>query len=160
MKSRADSFLGNKCYYSAIKNYTAIIEGTVDTTLSGLFYAKVYHNLGVAYAKVFLYRQAAEFFMQAYKIGQHAESLKCHMAALQLSKGGDMTENADDGMDESGNALKKEIEGYRDNARYSDEYRQLQDIEGLKERGKISEYYKAIDDCMEVWKKQYTKYTS
>jgi tetratricopeptide (TPR) repeat protein len=160
MKSRADSFLGNKCYYSAIKNYTAIIEGAPDPELSGLFYAKVYHNLGVAYAKVFLYRQAADFFMQAYKIGQHAESLKCYMAALRLSKGEDVIENLDDDVDESEKAVRKELGSCRDNARYSDEYRRLQDIEGLKEKGKISEYYKAIDECMQVWKEQYARYTS
>jgi tetratricopeptide (TPR) repeat protein len=159
MKSRADSFLGSKCYYSAIENYTKIIDGTPDPALSGLFYAKVYHNLGVAYSKVFLYRQASEYFMQAYKIGQHNESLKCYLASFRLSKGEDIIEDMQS-TDDNENLVKKELENYRDNARYSDEYRKLQDIEGLKEKGKISEYYRAIDDCMEMWKKQYVKYTS
>ena len=158
MKSRADSFLSNKRYYSALENYGKIIDGGRDPELSGLFYAKVYHNMGTAYAKLFLYKQAAEYFNEAYKIGQHEESRKCYLAAERLAMGEDIIED----MDESDQSLsvKKDIESYMDNARYSDEYRQLQAIESLKENGQVSEYYKAINDCMEMWKKQYEKYTS
>lgn len=158
MKSRADSFLRNKCFYSAIRNYYNIINGSRDPKLPGLFYAKVYHNMGTAYAKMFLYRQAAGFFEEAYKIGQHEESRRCFLAAERLAKGEDIIED----MEDSGEAcvVRKDIENFMDNARYSDEYRQLQHIDSLKESGQVSEYYKAISDCMELWKKQYEKYTS
>lgn len=158
MKSRADSFLKNRCYYSAIRNYDRIIKGSRDPELPGLFYAKVYHNMGTAYAKMFLYRQAAEFFKEAYKIGQHEESKSCFLAAERLAKGEDVIED----MGDSGEAcaVRKKIEGFMDHARYSDEYRQLQNIDSLKESGQVSEYYQAIQDCMELWKKQYEKYTS
>ena len=45
MKMRADRFLEKGCYYSAISNYDKIVNGERDINLSGLFYAKVYHNL-------------------------------------------------------------------------------------------------------------------
>lgn len=158
MKSRADSFLANKRYYSAIDNYGKIINGGRDPELSGLFYAKVYHNMGTAYAKLFLYKQAARYFGEAYKIGQHEESKKCCLAAERLAKGEDIIEDMDE--QDADYSVRKDIESFMDNARYSDEYRQLQAIDSLKDSGHVSEYYKAINDCMEMWKKQYEKYTS
>lgn len=158
MKSRADSFLGNKCYYSAIQNYDKIISGSRDMQLSGLFYAKVYHNMGVAYAKMFFYKKAAEFFKEAYKIGQHEESKKCFLAAERLAKGEDVIEDIESSEEICG--VRKDMEQFMDNARYSDEYRELQNIDSLKTHGQVAAYYKAIGDCVQVWKKQYEKYTS
>lgn len=158
LKSRADSYLGNKCYHSAIRNYQAIIEGPRDASLTGLFYAKVYHNAGVAYAKLFLYQQAAVYFEDAYKIGQHEESRKCFLAAQRLAKGDDIIERDDASEEEY--VLKREIETLMDNARYSDTYRRLQEIEHLKDEGRVSEYYKEIAGVLEVWQQQYLKYTS
>ena len=68
MKMRADRFLEKGCYYSAISNYDKIVNGERDINLSGLFYAKVYHNLGTAYARMFFFEKAAKYFEEAYKI--------------------------------------------------------------------------------------------
>lgn len=57
MKMRADRFLEKGCYYSAISNYDKIVNGERDINLSGLFYAKVYHNLGTAYARMFFFEK-------------------------------------------------------------------------------------------------------
>lgn len=158
LKARADSFLGSQHYYSAIRNYRKIIEGQRDLSLTGLFYAKVYHNTGVAYARMFLYRQAAGYFEQAYKIGQHEESRKCCMAAKRLSMGDDVIEREEASEEEY--VLKREIETLMDNARYSDSYRSLQELERLKEDGKVAAYYQGIEDAINTWKQQYLKYTS
>ena len=95
LKARADTLLENKCYYGAVQNYAKIIEGTYDKSLSGLFYARVYHNMGVAHARMFLYKQSVPYFEEAYKIGQHEESLKCLMAAKRLAMGNNIIESDD-----------------------------------------------------------------
>jgi tetratricopeptide (TPR) repeat protein len=158
LKARADSYLLNQCFYSAIKNYDKIISGDRDSDLTGLFYAKVYHNMGVAYARLFFYRQAVCFFEEAYKIGQHEESKKCSMAAAYMARGQNVIENDDATQEEY--VLKREIETLMDNARYSDEYRHLQAVGNLKEQGLVTEYYHEIDDIMKMWKLNYMKYTS
>ena len=156
LKARGDSFLENKCYHSAISNYCKILESPHDTTLSAMFYAKVYHNIGVAYAQLFLYEQAVLYFNEAYRIGQHEESKKCRMAAERLALGDNIIERDDATEDEY--VVKREIETIMDNARYSDDYRRLQDTDKKKADGQVSEYYQEISDMMESWKKQYLNY--
>lgn len=111
LKARADTLLENKCYYGAVQNYAKIIEGTYDKSLSGLFYARVYHNMGVAHARMFLYKQSVPYFEEAYKIGQHEESLKCLMAAKRLAMGNNIIES-DDASDQEA-ALKSELENWQ-----------------------------------------------
>ncbi len=158
LKSRADSYLGSRHYSRAIQNYRAVIDGPRDMSLSGLFYAKVYHNTGVAYAKLFMFRQAVPYFEEAYRIGQHEESKKCALAARQLAKGEDYIEREENGSEE--HALMQELETLRDNARYSDQCRRLQEIEHLKHDGKVSAYYREMDGVLEEWQQQYLKYIS
>lgn len=156
MKSRGDSFLENQCYHSAINNYCKILESPHDTTLSAMFYAKVYHNIGVAYTQLFLYEQAVPYFDEAYRIGQHEKSKRCSMAAARLALGDNIIERDDATEDEY--VVKREIETIMDNAVYSDDYRKLQEIDKNKTEGNVSEYYQQISDMMESWKKQYLNY--
>lgn len=162
IKARADSFLGNKCYHGAIKNYSNIISSKRDITLPGIFYAKVYHNMGVAYAKLFLFKQAIVCFEEAYKIGQHEESRKCVIAATQLAKGNDIDDVSfhEDNVCEDEYVIKREIETLMDNALYSEEYRELEILNDIKEDGLVGKYYAAIDVFLDKWKKQYGKYTT
>lgn len=153
MKMRADTFLNNKKYYSAIKDYLSIIERPRDYSLPGIFYAEVYHNTGVALARMFLYNQAVPFFETAYKLGQHEESLKfVHLAKL-LAAGDDNI--ISDELSEKEAAVKHELETVMDNARYSDEYRRLQAMEKIKEDGQVSAYYQEISNVMDSWLKKY-----
>ncbi|MBQ4284143.1 MAG: hypothetical protein IJB96_09475 [Lachnospira sp.] len=158
LKARADSFLENQCYNSAIDNYIKILESPVDTSLSAMFYAKVNHNIGVAYTQLFLYKQAVAYFDEAYKIGWNEESKKCSAAAARMALGENIIERDDTTEEEY--VLKREIETLMDNARYSDEYRQLADMEKIKEDGQVTEYYEKITEILESWKNQYIKYIS
>ena len=161
LKARADGFLENKCYFSAIKNYSNIMNSKKDNTLPGIFYAKIYHNIGVAYANLYLFKQAVEYFDKAYKIGQHEESLKCRMVAEKFALGNE-SENTIDSNEDSEDVyvLNREIETLMDNASYSEEYKELVQIHSLKSDGLVSESYKAIDRLLDEWKKQYTKFTT
>ena len=158
LKARADSYLSNKCFYSAIKCYERIIKDDLDASLPGIFYAQVYHNLGVSYARLFMYKNASHAFENAYKIGQHEESRKMYRAALKLAEGTHMIERDDSTEEEY--VLKREIETLMDNARYCDEYRKLDDAEKIKEAGQVTEYYQNIDDILNEWKKDYLRYIS
>ncbi len=158
LKARADSFLDNRFYHSAISNYVKILESPVDTSLSAMFYAKVNHNIGVAYTQLFLYKQAIPFFDEAYKIGWNEASKKCSIAAARLALGENIIER-DDATEEE-YVLKREIETLMDNARYSDEYRRLAEIEKIKEEGQVSEYYDSITAVLGNWKEQYMKFIS
>lgn len=156
LKARGDSFLKNNCCHSAIVNYRKILESPIDTTLSAMFYAKVFHNMGVSLAQMFLYKQAVPYFDEAYRIGQYEESKKCAMAAKRLALGDNVIERED--ASEAEYVLKREIETIMDNARYADDYRKLQEIEKKKDEGKVSLYYQEIERMMERWKETYLNY--
>ena len=158
LKSRADSYLNNKFYYKAIVTYNKIIDGNVDTTLSGLFYANVYNNIGVAYARMLLFEQASFYFKEAYRIGQGQEYKKAYMMALRLSKGDNFIDNDDETGDKL--AIKKELESCMDNAKYSDEFRSLTATLNKKDEGHVADYYNEIEHLIERWKQNYRKYTS
>ena len=142
LKTRGDTYLENSCFYSAIRNYEKILDSPVDTTLPAYFYAKVYHNMGVAYARLFIYDQAESYFNQAYKISQHDEAKKCAIAARRMALGDNIIERED--ATELEYVVKKELETLMDNARYSDEYRQMADIDKHKDESDIGTDYSSV----------------
>lgn len=81
-KAKADYMLQNRRYYGALKQYYALLEQMPDTDKQ--FSAKILHNMGVAYAKLFMFRQAAGWFRQAYETGGEKESLALYLASVRL----------------------------------------------------------------------------
>lgn len=161
LKARADSFMANECYYSAIKHYAGIINGKKDTSLSITFYANVCYNMGVAYARLFLFRQAQKCFEEAYSLDRAESTKKAAMAAARLafnSQNGYKVEFLDD-QTEDEYVLKREIEVLMDNAMYSDEYRHLDEIKKSKDVGNVNTYYKELENVLNGWKKKYSQYT-
>lgn len=157
LKSRGDGYLANECFFSAVKCYESIINEYKGNGLSGSEYAKVYHNLGTAYARMFMYKKAVKYYDEAYTIGQHEESRKCSIAAGMLADRNSGPVNVDATEDEY--VINREIETLMDNARYSDEYRQIEQIEALKQQGMMKEFNNAIDSELVKWKNDYMKYS-
>lgn len=158
LKRRADSLLGNKKYAGAIKNYLTILDGEKDPLLPGIFYAGVYHNLGVAYGNLFLYPQAREAFIAAYAIGQHEESKKCIVAAELLDENfhGPRTFGSED---EESFVFEREVETVLDNGACCPECREIDVLEkqhGEGDRG----YYENMEAIIERWKQEHIRYTS
>ena len=120
-------------------------------------YAKVYHNLGTAYARMFMYDKAVIYYDEAYRTGQHEESKKCGIAALIMAKKDKEPVNVD--ADEDEYVVQKELETLMDNARYSDEYRELEDIARLKADGNLAQYNRAVDERLDRWRTAYIKYS-
>ncbi len=157
-RSRADSFLKNENYYKAIATYAKIIEGQADVSLPGAFYADVHHNMGVAYARMFLYEQAADCFAEAYRIGQREVSKKAQLHAKRLAAGQEQIEKTDANHTEE--VLQQEYHHAVDNARYQDIYRNIQVTAQKKDAGQVAQYYTDIDALLDIWKQNYRKYTS
>lgn len=71
-KIRADGLLNSGKYAQCLKEYEGILrdESVKDEKLL----ARVYHNLGVCAAKLFLYERAADYFEKAYESYANTES--------------------------------------------------------------------------------------
>lgn len=159
LKMRADTLLENKKYVGAIKNYEKITEGEQDPLLPGIFYAKVYHNLGCAYGNMFLYDMARVCFAKAYEIGQHEESKKCLIAA-QLLDENYQGRGALEDEDEEAFVFAREIETVLDNCMECPECVKLRRLEEDRNSGNGETYYQQLNEMIMDFKRKYTKYTS
>ena len=78
-KIKADRFLENRKYVSSIAEYRKLLQ-SCETEMPQMVGA-VWHNLGTAYARLFLFEQAADCYARAYEKSSDKESLKeCLMA--------------------------------------------------------------------------------
>lgn len=159
LKMRADTLLENKKYVSAIKNYEKIIEGEKDPVLPGIFYAKVYHNLGCAYGNMFLYDKARANFQRAYEIGQHEESKKCLIAAKLLDENY-REASLDNENDEETFVFSREIETVLDDSMTCPDCVALNQLEVKRNSGNGELYYEQLGEMIDGLKKKYAKYTS
>lgn len=158
LKARGDGYLNAKFYFAAISCYESIIKDYKGKDLLAADYAKVYHNLGTAYARMFMYEKAVEYYDEAYGLGQHEESKKCSIAASIMAKKDKEPVNVDVQEDEY--VVQRELETLMDNARYSDEYRELEDIDRLKGDGNLTQFNQAIDAKLTSWVANLKRYVT
>lgn len=83
--SVAETYMKNNCLSRAQKSFQEITEAPPDPELPDNFYAKVYHNMGVCFAKMFMTGEAAECFEKAYEKGHLEESRKQALFARIIS---------------------------------------------------------------------------
>ena len=81
-KAKADYMLQNRKYSMAMVQYHNLLAQIPET--ESMLRAKILHNMGVACAKMFMYRQAADRFMEAYETDRDEESLELYLAALRM----------------------------------------------------------------------------
>ena len=73
LKARGDGYLNAGYYFAAVRCYESIIKDYKGKDLLAADYAKVYHNLGTAYARMFMYDKAVIYYDEAYRTGQNEE---------------------------------------------------------------------------------------
>lgn len=154
LKARADNFLSSKRYNSAIHNYEAIVYGKRDSALNDVFYGNVWHNMGVAYAGMFVFYEAVKCFSEAYRLNANDESYKAALAASYMDQGA-APENEED---ELWYVTSREIETLMDHAPEEPDYARLKKAFILKVNGQTAEYYDALDEMIEEWKNNYRNY--
>lgn len=76
IKAKADILMDTEKYNMAINYYSSILNKAINNELPERFYGDVYNNLGVAYARLFEYEQAAAAFRCAYRLNKSTESLE------------------------------------------------------------------------------------
>ena len=81
-KARADHLLRNKRYILALEQYSSLLARLPEQEKE--LRAKLHHNMGVVHARLFMFENAQEEFMEAYKINGNEESLKEFLTAKRL----------------------------------------------------------------------------
>lgn len=73
-KIRADRYMENQKYVSAIYEYRKLL--TMKEEKNPILVGNVWHNMGCAYAKLFLFEEAVACYKKAYAQNQNPESLR------------------------------------------------------------------------------------
>ena len=82
-KMRADKLMENGKYLNGIYEYKKLLESKEADGENEQIKAKIIHNLGTAYARLFLFDDAAKYYRHAYLISNDSESLKeCLLACI------------------------------------------------------------------------------
>lgn len=88
-KYKADNLLESGSVKSAIMAYQEILHGEKDDSVDGKFYGKIYANLGAAYGRLFLYKEAAKMYEAAFQICEERSMLKAYLYACRRYMSGE-----------------------------------------------------------------------
>ena len=153
-KIRADGFLAAKKYGLAMDEYENILRtaNVKEVTLR----AKVYHNLGVCAAKLFMFEKAAGYFERAYDTYANTESYVSMLGAMKMYMSSEAylgylsshKESYEDSLE-----VERKFERLNDNWQHDPTYLFIKEMEDRKNRG--SEFYKEMDALTEEVKGEY-----
>lgn len=87
LKLRADELLNNRNEWAAIEEYRHILKMHQNSQLGMGFYADVWNNLGVCYARQFLFREAARCFRTSFEYRPDDAVREQEELAGQLAEG-------------------------------------------------------------------------
>lgn len=82
-KLRADRYQENGKYLGSIMEYRRLLEAEEENTI---LVGDVWHNMGSAYARLFLFEEAAACFQRAYEKNRNPESLRECLYAYRCSR--------------------------------------------------------------------------
>ena len=158
-KVRGDNLLCANKYPRAIEEYQYVLS-VLNKEEEPELYSSILHNVGCAYALMFLLDKAADYFKQAYEIDESRESLVMYLVCLRLTA---KKEEYDRIVVKNGYDERIALEAVRimTSAReseadtpYADA---MNDILELRDSGRVSEFYAALDVALEEWKQEYRR---
>lgn len=85
-KMRADRFMTNHRYVNAVLEYRRLLQNEEEAKKNPVLTGAIWHNLGVAYARLFLFDMATKYFLKAYGYHQKHESLMEALASCKCGK--------------------------------------------------------------------------
>lgn len=154
--SRADFLMRNGRYSMAFKEYEYLLNNIPD--LDRKLRARIEHNEGVMYAKLFLFERAEKMFTKAYEHGRDQESYIQYLAAVRMRMSSKeyvafIADNED--AYEASLELEKRMNEAEDHYCASEEKHALGTISVYKAEGKMHEYYDMIGETTKELKVEY-----
>ena len=159
-KIRADRLMEQEKYLSAIIEYKRLLDSKNAREENSLLLGNIWHNLGTAYVRLFLFEEAADCYERAYHLNQRGESLReCLMCFLLMQDEGGFQKKAEAYcIDEMG---QREIRNEISLAANGDEMEallsRLQELEGMLEGPDKNEAKKAFRNLIFQWKEAYRR---
>ncbi len=158
-KVRGDNLLVANKYPRAIEEYQYVLS-VLDKEEEPELYSSILHNVGCAYAFMFLLDKAADYFKQAYDLDGSRESLIMYLVCLRITakKGEYDRIVVKNGYDERIALEAVRIMASAREAQIDTPYGDtMRDIIDLRDAGKVSDYYRMLDNVLEDWKTDYRR---
>lgn len=157
-KIRADRLLEHKKYVSSIMEYHRILQSKEIKEAYPVLVGNVWHNLGVAHARLFLFKEAAQYFKNAHDMNKSNESLKNYLYAKACANESTMERAQQLQIEQIEQEIEQILEQTQNRAFDSmskeiNEYARNGDME--KYYGKITEF---LDDLRKDYKKRVTEH--
>lgn len=83
-KLKADYLVKCGMHSNAMHEYYQILQRKGPGNLGSQFYAEIWNNLGCAYARMFLFKEAADCYLNAWKLTRTKEVLRKYVSTLPL----------------------------------------------------------------------------
>ena len=159
-KVRADRLMEKEKYLSSIYEYKTLLESNDAGAQPPQLIGNIWHNLGTAYARLFLFQEAIHCYERAYYLNNNEESLKEALMAYRCLKDevGFVEVATANGLDEEEiTRIKNELSI----ASRSDETKEfenkLEAIAMMNVSGQKADYQKAISNIIFNWKEEYRR---
>lgn len=151
VKMKADRYVENGRYISAIYEYRRLLG--METDANEVLLGNIWHNLGKAYAGLFLYGEAAQCLKRAYELNQNTESLRECLSAYRYIGDEHGFERAAAGFDMS-EEERLDFDGTLALQGWTEDIESFeQQLEELFAVGKQAQIEQLIDDWKETYRK-------
>ncbi len=159
-KMRADQLMEKEKYLAAIYAYRKLLESEEAKETDALLKGNVWHNLGTAYARLFLFGEAAACYENAYELNQTYESVRealscyCYMDDEEKLQQKCAQYYIDEHAIEN---LKKDQKDAKEDARIKEFDQRLEKIQSMLTEGQKIEAKDALNDIIFNWKEEYRR---
>lgn len=159
-KIKADNYLRCGFYEKAIEEYDHILncDDMLNANISE--YGEMYHNMGVAYAMLEDFGNAAVSFKSAYEKNSSDESLKQYIYALKLTGDKELYSKEAKKLDidiQKITCIEKDYKSACDEAEKSKNIKNIERLKETMKSGYVEEYYDNINSYINGWKEEYRK---
>lgn len=156
-KRRADDLLSNKKYYKAIQEYRLLLNEPEAEEEQMM--AKLYHNMGVAYSKMFFFKKGSEYFLKAFLTVPSKESMRQYKLAVKLCEE-ELEE--DELVRQFPGAESMDVQVYQEMQESMEKDSQkniaIDDLRQIKSEGKVAMYYQKLEDNLQKWRDECREY--
>lgn len=159
-KIRADQLMEKQKFLAAIYEYKRLLDSQDAKDASALLRGNIWHNLGTAYARLFLFEEAAGCYEKAYKLNESRESLRECMLCYRCMQDetGFMRKAIEYNIDETGmQEIKNELSLASRSEGLEAFEAHLEELANAAESGAKASAKTEIADTIFRWKEEYRR---
>jgi tetratricopeptide (TPR) repeat protein len=159
-KVRADRLMEKEKYLGSIYEYKSLLESDDAGAQSPVLIGNIWHNLGVAYSRLFLFGEAIHCYEKAYDLNGNEESLKAALFAYRCLKdeiGFAKLAQATGLSEDQIQAMKQELSVVSRCEATKEFENKLEAIAIMNTHGNKEEFQKAVSNVIFNWKEEYRR---